>query len=74
MTQRKRGLNQPISCLGRASTLPDWFVIEVFVASFLAGLCFVAWRNTDRQIHATLVRRRNLMCEEFMGLMTVDAS
>lgn len=56
------------------SLVPDWLWATFTVAGFLGILFGVAWRNTRRQIRATLARRPNLTEAQFMELMVSDVS
>ena len=53
--------------------MSDWLAV-LAVAAGLGLLFLVAWRNTRRQIAATIARRRNLTREEFLSAMLEDCS
>lgn len=54
--------------------VPDWLWATFTVVGFLGILFCVAWRNTRRQIRATLARRPNLTEAQFMEVMVGDVS
>lgn len=54
--------------------IPEWLVITLLVGMGLAITFGIAWRNTKRQIAATLARRPNPTKAKFMEMMRSDIS
>ena len=60
--------------MGELFGLPEWLFATLFVVIGLVIVLGHGWRNTKRQIAATLAKRRNPTRAEFLSAMLTDVS
>jgi hypothetical protein len=60
--------------MGELLGLPEWLFAFLFVVTGISIVFALSWRNTTRQIAATLAKRRNPTNAEFLAAMQMDVS